>query len=224
MSEKEEVTTSKKLSAFLDNNRKFFWIALAYVILGVAGFIVGEAVGSAAKKNDLEKIDAISFALTDGSAALETDVLDARRDTALNSLAGLNKKSGIVGVRANMLSAELYYQKENYEAALECWKSVAAKSKKSYTAPIAYYNAASCYEKLNKIDDAAEYYKKAADNNDFVLQLHAKFSYGRVLETKGDYAQAVSVYNELSDIDPENQWAKLGKTRVIALQAEGKAE
>jgi len=224
MAEKEAQTTSKKLSVFLENNKKVVVIVLALVICAIAAFIVGEVVGSSAKKKDISSIDAISFALTDKSAELETAELNAKIDSTLADLAKYTKKSGVTGVRANLLAAELSYQKEDYEAAAKFYEAAAAKSKKAYTAPIAYYNLASCYEKLNNLDAAAANYKKAGDNEDYILKNHAKFSYGRVLETQGKYAEAVAAYTELNDKDPDDNWAKLAKTRIISLKVEGKVE
>lgn len=220
----EEQTSSKKVNNFLDKNKKILWTILIVAVVALIAFICITTVSNSTAKKNIEKIDAISFALTDNSSALEETELNAKRDATIEALVPFTKKSGVAGVRANLLCAELSYQKEDYETAMNYYKAVAAKDKKAYTAPLAYFNVAACYEKLNNFDAAAENYKKAADNNDFVLQAHAKFSYGRVLEQTGKIAEAVVAYNELNDKFADTQWANLGKTRVIALQAAGKTE
>lgn len=224
MAEIEKETSSKKVSTFLEKNKKVFLIGLICVILAIAGFICGTLAGSSSKKKDLAKIDAISFALTNNSASLTDEDLVAKINETMDALDAFNKKGGVVGVRANLLSAELAYQKEDYSKAVDFYNAAASKGKKSYTAPIAFYNLGSCYEKLNNLDAAAENYKKAADNADYILKAHAKFSYGRVLETQGKYAEAVAAYTELNDKNPDDNWAKLAKTRIISLKAEGKVE
>lgn len=224
MAENEKETSSKKVSAFLEKNKKVFLIVLVVVIVAIIGFICGSLVGSSSKKKDLAKVDAISYALTNRSSELTDEDLASKIDETLNALASFNKKGGVVGVRSNLLSAELAYQKEDFSAAVDFYKAAASKGKKSYTTPIANYNLGACYEKLNNLDAAAESYKKAADAADFVLNTHAKFSYGRVLETQGKYKDAVDVYTDLNAKAPEDNWAKLAKTRIISLKAEGKVE
>lgn len=225
MAEKEEKeTVSSKMNAFLEKNRKLIIGLFIAILAAVLIFIAVEIIVAQSTTKNLATVDALTFELTDGSNKLEDAELESRRNDVLVKVEPLTKKGGVAGVRANMLAAELAYQKKDYEAAINYWNGAIAKGKKSYTAPLAYYNKAVCYEQLNKLDDAAETYKVAADNEDFILRTHAKFSYGRVLETQGKYKEAVEVYQALNDSNPDDSWAKLAKTRIISLKVEGKAE
>jgi len=220
----EKITAGAKTANFLEKNKKGLVTVLVTVIVLLAGYIVFANVTTKGSLKNLEKVDAISYELTNGSAGLEADELNARKASALEKLAAYTSKGGVAGVRANLLCAEIAYSQEKYEDAVVYWKKAAAAGKKSYTAPLAYFNMAAAYENLNKLDDAAASYKLAADSKDFVMKTHAEYNYGRVLETQGKYAEAVAVYNALNDEMPDDTWAKLAKTRVIALQVAGKAE
>ncbi len=222
--QKNEVTTSKKAERFITNNKTILIVLLACIICCLVGFILGNYIGSKIKVKNLAAVENISYELTKDSAYLETAELESRRADAFEKLTPYVKKSGIVGVRANMLCAELAYQQEKYEDSADYWKAVAKKSKNNYTAPIANFNLGVCYEQLGKIDEACEAYKKASDDENFTLRDHATFSYGRVLEAKGDFKAAAEAYNSLNDRNPNNTWAKLAKTRVLILQVEGKTE
>lgn len=222
--EKEVKTASSKLNTVLEKNRKLVISCFVAVIAAVAAFIIVEIAASKAKDKNLAAIEALTYELVNDSSSLEEAELTARRDSTLEKVEKYTKKGGVAGVRANMLAAELAYQKKDYEAALAYWDAAAAKGKKSYTAPLANYNKAVCYEQLGKLDEAADAYKAAVDVEDFVLRTHAMFSYGRILETKGQYAEAVKVYQELNDKNPSDTWANLAKTRIIDLKVEGKAE
>lgn len=224
MAEQKKETTSSKAEKFVTKNAKVLIVVLAVVVCGVIGYILGNFISSKSNAKALSAIDNITYELTKDSAALEATELDARRATAFEQLAPYAKKGGVVGVRANMLCADLAFQQEKFEASAEYWTAVVAKSKKSYTAPIANYNLGVCYEQLGKTEDAAAAYKKAADAEDFTLRAHAAYSYGRALEAKGDYKAAVEAYNELNNRTPDDTWAKLAKTRVLVLKVEGKAE
>ena len=225
MAEKmEKESASSKLNAVLEKNRKAVIICFAVVIAAVAIFVISEIAGSKAKEKNLAAVDALTYELTNGSAELDETALNARRDEVLAKLLPYTKKGSVSGVRANMLAAEIAYQKADYTAALGYWDAAASKDKKAYTAPLANYNKAVCYEQLNQLDEAAAAYKAAADVEDFMLRTHAKFSYGRVLETKGDFAGAAAAYQELNDSKPGDTWANLAKTRLIDLKVQGKAE
>ncbi len=220
----ENVTVSSKLNAFMEKNRKLIIGLFVGIIVAIAAFVVVEIVLSNAKTKNIAAVDALSFELTDGSGSLEDSELAARRDEVLEKLIPYTKKGGVAGVRANMLAAEIEYQKKNYESAVEYWENAAEKDVKAYTASLALFNAGVCYEALNQLEDAEENYKLAADDEEFLLRSHALFSYGRVLEANGKYKEAAEAYQELNAKYPDEGWANLAKTRIIELKLEGKAE
>ena len=224
MADYEEMTASKKLAGFIEKNKKAFIAILIVLVCCLIGYIIFASVAKSNKSKNLQALDEISYELTSKSSELEDAEIEARIATALEKAAPLTKKGGIVGTRANMFCAELAFRQEKYEDAANYWKEAAAKAKKSYLAPISYFNLATCYENLGNVDAALENYKLAADNNDFVMKPHAMFSYGRILETKGDYATAAAAYTELNDNFPSDSWAKLAKSRLISLKNEGKIE
>lgn len=224
MADYEDQTASLKLAGFIEKRKVVFITVLAVLICLLTGYIITSTVLSKSKTKDLQSLDEITYTLTAKSNTLEESEIELRRQNAIEQAAAYTMKGGIVGARANMLCADLTFQQGKYEESADYWKNAAAKAKKSYIAPIAYYNLAACYEELNNLDAAAENYKLAADDEEFVLKSHAGFSYARVLETQGKYAEAVAAYNDLNDKYSGSEWANLAKTRVIALQNAGKAE
>ena len=224
MAEREELATSQKIGNLIEKNKVKFIVCLIVVACALAGYITTYAIYNSLKNKNLSRIDEITFTLTDKSGSLEESELEARSNTAIEQLAPFTKKSGIAGARANMICAEIAFQQKKYQESADFWKAAAKKAKKSYIAPIAYFSIGVCYEQLNNIDAAAENYKIAADNKSFVIKNHAKFSYGRVLEAQGKYAEAVSVFTEINDSNPDDSWAKLAKSRIIALKVQGKVE
>lgn len=224
MAEKEVKTFSSKLNDFMTKNRKALIAVICVIFVALIAFICVVLCNSKITAKNLNEIDIISFELTDGSNALEDEEVNQRKAVAMEKLAPYTKKGGVSGVRANMLAGEIAYQSKNYQDAVTYWNAAASKSDKSYTKPLALFNAAVCYEELNDLDSAAANYKLAADNKDFMLKNHAKFSYARVIETQGNIADAVTAYNELIDAYPDDDWAKLAKTRILFLQTTGKTE
>jgi len=220
----EKQTASSKLNNLIESKKKIFITILVILLCAIIAYVVCAIVINNTKVKNLTSLDDISYTLTESSASLEESELTARRIDALEKLEAFTSKGGIVGARANMLKAELLYQQKNYSEAAEAWKLTIEKSAKTYIEPIAYYNYAVCNEEMGQNDAAIENYKKAADNNDFALKTHASFSYARCLEAAGKYAEAYTAYSDLYGTNPDDSWAKLAKTRMIALEIEGKTE
>lgn len=223
MEDKEVQTASTKLNGFMEKNRKGVVTCAVVVFVLLIAFIIASIVFNKSKVKALTAIDEITYELTEGSTTLEEDELKARCETALEKIKVYTMKGGIVGARANMLAADITYDMEKYSESAEYWKAVAEKGKKTYLAPVANYNIGVCNEELKNLDAAAEAYKAAANEKDFVLKAHAKFSYARVIETQGKYADALVAYKELVDELPNDTWASLAKSRILSLETSGKA-
>ena len=222
MADYEEMTASKKLAAFIEKNKKAFIACLIVLVCCLVGYIVFASVAESSKEKGLQALDEITFEMTDKSSDLEEAEIAARLSTAFEKASAYTNKGGIVGARANMLCADITYQQKKFAESADFWKATAEKGKKTYLAPLAYFNVAACYEETGKTDEALANYKLAADDNNFVMRTHAKFNYGRLQESKGDYAAAAEVYNDLNDNYPDDAWADLAKSRLIALKKDGK--
>ena len=62
------------------------------------------------------------------------------------------------------------------------------------------------------------------DTTNFPLVSRALFNAGRIEESRGNYAQAVSLYEKLDASYSGTDWANLGKSRIIALRSSGKIQ
>ena len=224
MADYEEQTASKKLAGFIEKRKKVFIISLIVLVCLLIGYVIFASVANSNKIKGLQAIDEITFEMTDKSSDIDEAEISARLNTAFEKASAYTKKTGIVGARANMLCADITYQQKKYAESAEFWKAAAGKAKKTYLAPLCYFNLAACYEETGNNDDAAAYYKLAADNNSFVVRTHAMFSYARLLEAKGDYTTAAAAYTELYDNFAGDAWADLAKSRLIALKKDGKIE
>ena len=184
----EKKSLSENLGDFILRNLRVIFVFCGVLLLGAVCAVVVISVNEKTIEKGLGKIDLISYELTNKSYDLSETEIAARQDKAVSSLSELVGKSGIVGVRANMLSAEIYYQKKDFENARSAWLAAAQKGKNTYIAPIALFNAASCSEELGNLDDAAAGYKSASEVKDFYEAAHALFSLGRVQEAWGQTA------------------------------------
>ena len=220
----ENKTASAKLGSFLEKNRKTVLITFIVVLVLVIGFLSVELILAASSKKALAAVEGYYYELTAVSTDADDSEITKKATECIENLAPYTAKRGIAGVRANMLAADLSYLLKNYDTAITYYDAAIAKGKKSYTAPICYYNKGSCYEELNKLTEAAEAYKAAAEFEEFGMASHAYFSWGRVLEALGDYAGAAEAYKTLNSKFTDDDWGDLAKTRLIELKIQGKAE
>lgn len=215
----KEITTSTKANAFLEKNVKVL-VGLIVVLLVLTGIAVAtSSFNKKAVENGLAEVDSIEYSFKKDADDISSEDFVARQDKALADLESLVSKSGIVGIRANMLKAEILFEKNDFENSRSAWLKAAEAKKSAYTASICFYNAAVCAENLNDLNGAFDYYSKAVSNEEFYLVDHAYFSLGRVNEAKGDAEAALASYQKICDIHPASSWANLAKTRIIALNA-----
>ncbi|MCK9171621.1 MAG: tetratricopeptide repeat protein [Treponema sp.] len=219
-----KANADEKVSGYVMRHRMPLIILTAVVVAGIVFYSVFTVITSKSNEKGIARIDTIEYELTKDSSGLQETELETRRAGAMTKITPYLKKGGIVGVRANMLAADIAYERKNYADAKTYWAAAALKEKKAYTAPLAYYNEAVCCEEANDLPNAVLLYGKAADTDEFLLAAHARFSQGRVYESQGDYKKAADAYNKVNDKSPDDSWAHLAKTRLISLKADGKIE
>lgn len=210
-------TAQETLSLYVDNHRVPIIAAAAVLVLGVIGYVVFSIFSSKMCVKALNEIDAISRQLTAESSTLDDASLEARRVAAMKSLEPLTNKSGVAGVRANMLAAEVAWQRGEYGQAAAYWQAASSKGKNAYTAPLALFNEAAAMEETGDNEKAAELYGKAAECDGFLLRNAASFNQGRVYESMGETDKARDVYYNLASAIPTDSWANLAKSRLLAL-------
>ena len=220
----EKATAGERLSQFMLRHRMPIIVFAAVVVAAIVVYGISAAVVSSSRAKGISFVDTVEYDLTNDSASLSDAEIESKRSDAMTKLTPYLGRGGIVGVRANMLAAGIAYGRKDYATAKSYWTAAAAKGAKSYTAPLAYYNIAVCDENTGNLADAAAGYGKAADEKDFPLASHARFSEGRVYEALGDYKKASESYAKLSASALGDAWTNLAETRLIALKAEGKIE
>ncbi len=219
---KEKVNTSEKIDSFVSKNRKPILITGLIVIIAAAAVCIAVVITDSVKVKNISAIDAIEYSLIKDSADLDDSAVATRLNDALTAVTPFLTKGGVAGVRANMLAADVSFQKKDYENSRTYWLAAAEKGKKVYTESICWYNAAVCSEELNDNANAVAYYEKASEGEEFLLVTHCLFSIGRVKEAMNDAEGAAAAYQKLVDKYPSDQWTNLAQSRILALKAEGK--
>ena len=221
--EKEKQTFSDLLTLFIV---KFKFVFLGIFVVGLIAIIAYGVISSSnekAVKAGLTEIDAVTTEYAELKIAETTD--SAKEDALLARAQAVADKSGpaVVKVRAQMIIAEIQFDRKNYEAARTAWLAAAEADKKSYTYGLCNYQCGICSEELGDLDNAVTYLKTAAESDGFAVVPRVLFNIGRIEETRGNFDKAVESYKKLVADYPSDQWASLAKSRIITLDIDGKA-
>ncbi len=218
----EKASLEDNLNSILEKSKNKIFAASCVVVVALVAVIAGTVVKSHADAKAIELTDSVYYAYTKNSSSLSDSEISERQNEVLSKLSSLSSKKGIAGIRSNMLIADVLFSQEKYEESRSAWLKAASANKKAYTAPLCYYNAAVCSDNLNDAEGALKYYTLASDFEDFLLVDHALFNVGRVQEEKGNFDAARDAYDKIYTLRSASNWAFLGKSRIIALKAEGK--
>lgn len=217
-------TVAEKLESALSKSTKLILAVAVFFVIAFISVVICSVVNNKAVESGIEQVDSLTYALLKDAENLEGKDLEARQTEALEKLSALSAKSGIVGVRANMLIADIKFATKSFEEAKNAYVKAAESKKSAYTYGLNYFNAGVCAEELNDMDSAVKYYEAASKDTEFIMIDHALFSLGRCYETKESYAEAKSTYEKLNALHPSSSYGQLAKSRLISLKAEGKIQ
>lgn len=216
---KEEKSVSEKIGAVIMKFRFLFLSVIGILIVAAIAAGIAITVSESSRKKGLETLDSLMYPLTQ---AVQEEY-PAARDAALPEILALAEKNAnnVVGVRAYMAAAELYFDMEDWASARDAWVAAAGAGAGAYTAAVCYYNAAVCAENLGDTVTAVSYYEMTVADEECLFLPHALFSLGRLNESSGNYSEAQTYYTKLRDSYPSDFWTTLAESRLIALRGDG---
>lgn len=215
---KQEKSASDVLGGFFAKTQKFWIVFLILLVVVSVAVGVLVTVKNNANQKGANFLDAAVFSYFKSKSTLEGDELVAAEDKFLSDVKAFAETNGKNDntVRANMMVAEIYYQKADWKNSLDYWTK-AADMADSYLAGISYFNTAVCYEQLADVVNAEKFYSLALTNKEFELKPHAMFSLARVYETQGKIEQAISEYKNIMNTYSDSDWADLANSRLIVI-------
>ncbi len=213
----EKPTFSQALSAFFMAKRKILIAAVAAVFALVIVLVIVTVL----RQSSMEKAyQRISDLMEEWSELSTNGLPDATREeeiiASLEDVASSNMRN-FAGVRAALSAAEIYYSKEDWEAAKSFYEA-AAISNKYYTTGYALYNAAVCSEELGLLDEASSLFERAENCSNFPQKARCRFNIARIQEQSEGAEAAIESYRMMVDLYPSSQWTDLARSRIIALE------
>lgn len=227
----------EKITGFVQRNRKAIFIlsasAVFVFLVLIGGIIARNLLQEKAIKAVEELAKRAETFLGNEPAAWEVQEEDTGAEDALSSeeyqtlLSDLSafagKNSGYAGSRAYSLIARLHGKKKEWKEAGEAWIKAAEKGKKTYLAPVAFYNAAVMAEEQGDTENAIQHYGSClALGTAFPVSVRAQFALGRLYQERNDFPAAVEAYQKLIDEwpDSETTWKNLARSLIISITAE----
>ncbi|MDR2718424.1 MAG: tetratricopeptide repeat protein [Treponema sp.] len=130
--------------------------------------------------------------------------------------------AGYAGGKAWSIIGSIHSDKKDWAASETAWAAAARAGKKTYLAPLAFFNAGAAAEEQGKTQEAIEYYTSSlASSADFSGAPRAQFAIGRLRETLHEDAAAIDAYRAVISGWPHDRvWTSLAHSRIIALEVE----
>ena len=151
--------------------------------------------------------------------ATDPQILE-KEDVAISQLEECAKNStGYASYLGFYNIADIYFARKDYDKAKVYYSKAVDVVPNSYVLGVLYFNMAVCMEELKESDDAIlEYYKKSSEVEDFPLKPRAMFNMARMQEKMGKIEEAIVIYQNILEKYPDNDFAFMGKTRIIDLE------
>jgi len=212
------------INEFVQKHRKPLFVSAGAILLILVLCIAALSV------MDMLRARAISAVEEFGSRyeTLRPSIIEeSSTDDAVKLIAEIEafakKKStiGYAGGKAWSLIGSIYSDKKDWAAAEAAWASAAQAGKKTYLAPLAFFNAGAAAEEQGKTEKAIEYYTNSlASSADFSGAPRAQFAIGRLRESLHETEAALEAYRAvISGWSYDQVWTNLAHSRIIALEA-----
>jgi len=231
--EKNAVNASmgEGINEFIQKHRKPIFVSVGVILLSLIVFIVllsvmdivrGKAISAVEELNS--RYETLLPSLTEEYS--EVDVAELLADIEVfaqkNSSAITSIATGYAAGKAWAIIANIHGQKKNWPAAEAAWALAAKVAKKTYLAPVAFFNAGAAAEEQGKTDEAIDYYTSClAAMADFPGASRAQFAIGRLQESLGNTEAAIEAYRTVvTGWSYDQVWSSLAHSRIIALEAE----
>lgn len=216
----ERATLSQKLNDFIMKFRLVFIAVLIAFVVFFAGILTYTTITEKRATGAYEKTEKLVKDWEIAKGASDLSGLSAKEDEIIQGLLAVAKsnKSSFAGARANMSIAEIYFSRKDWKNAEDYYLAAAKADTKAYTQGICLYNAAVCSDEQGNEDAAIELFNKTISLEDFALKSRAYFNIGRIEEQRSHAEAAITAYQKLAEQFPDDEWTKLAKSRIIALQ------
>jgi tetratricopeptide (TPR) repeat protein len=193
-----------------DNLKTVSWVVTVLLVAVIVYFGVGRVLSY--RVNKAEKLLYAAELLASGSEVQQKALADIADDYG----------STAAGREATMLLGDQLYARGDYQAALDRYEELAAKSGRAELMKIAaMHRAADAQRAMGKLDEAAKTYLAAAEDPKNLNRVDSYYQAGRCYEDLKQYDEAVKLYRKAMEISAESETRSQSEERLLWLMANG---
>jgi tetratricopeptide (TPR) repeat protein len=223
------------INEFIQKHRKPIFVAAGIILLILVFCIAALAVMDVLRARAISSVEEFGSRyeelrplISEESSADKVTQLLAELEVFAKKNSGnaisnaLGRATGYAGGKAWSIIGSIYGEKKDWAAAEAAWASAAKAARKTYLAPVAFFNAGAAAEEQGKTEEAIKYYTDSlASSVDFPAAPRAQFAIGRLRESLHETDAAIEAYRSvISGWSYDQVWTSLAHSRIIALEAE----
>jgi len=212
---------SDGINEFIQKYRRPIFVSAGAILLVLVVFIAalsimdvinGKAISAVEGFGD--RYETLKPSITEEYSAVDVEELLAELEAFARG------KSGYAAGKAWSIAGSIHGDRKDWPASEAAWSSAANTAKKTYLAPIAFFNAGVAAEEQGKTEEAIGYYSSSlALAADFPGAPRAQFAVGRLRESLGEKEAAIEAYRAvISGWSYDQVWPSLAQSRIIALE------
>jgi len=217
----KEPIVSEKIIEFIQKNRKPIFITAASLLVLLIAAITALSLMDMFRNKAIAAVEDLNDRYETLAPSLADEYFEDDVNSLLEELTEFaNKHSGYAGGRAWLLVGRIHAAKKDWALAEAAYASAARTNSKNYIAPVAWFNAAAAAEEQGKTAEAIGYYRSSITTPAvFSAAPRAQFSIGRLHESLNEDEKAIEAYHTvISSWSYDQVWAKLARSRIIALE------
>ncbi len=218
--ETESITVSQKFTDLISRYKLTLSVIAILIIASIIGLGSYIAITDSIAHKAYAVLEEAEESLEKAKSNSDQAAITASEDEVLESLQKYVKKGNkaFVRTRAFMLIADISFSRKDWATAQTSYMNAYLASPKAYTAGLNAYNAAVCADEAGKTDEAIELFTKALSTPGYTQNSRTKFNIARLEEQRGNAAAALEMYKSLIADSPDDEWALLAQSRIIALE------
>jgi hypothetical protein len=215
----EKISINERINDFFSIHRRKIVICLAGIVVLAAGFIAHGVINETLNKRNIAALEEFNRRYE----ALRFDINEPSKEEEVKTLLGDLEKfaergRGYTGGRAWSLAAAIHADRKEWAEAGDFWIRAAEAATETYLEPVSLFQAAVAAEWREDTAAAIDLYTRCAASKDFPAAARARFSIGRLEESRNNPAAALEAYRGVSTYTGETVWINLAQSRIIYLE------
>jgi hypothetical protein len=215
----EKISINERINDFFSVHRRKIVICLAGIVVLAAGFIAHSVINETLNKRSAAALEEFNRRYE----ALRFDISEPAKEEEVKALLDDLVKfaeggKGYAKGRAWSLAAAIHADRKEWAEAGELWLGAAEAAAKTYLEPISLFQAAVAAEWREDTAAAIDLYTRCASSKDFPAAARARFSIGRLEESRNNTDAALEAYRGVSAYTGETVWINLAQSRIIHLE------